>query len=190
MANFPSDVLTDIARGNQYLSILTQEYLADLKKGCNDCIPNGLDCLSISMEVLNNRVDRDLYDDSAKGNVQIMLKLIGDYILITPLTAYWWLSNEGDAPLTAGQIVTKNTVTFNGGSPITVVFTGLTYKRINIAYPSSEATKIAYVNVNDPADYGTIGTPSDIMGAAFTTGSFKQHNGNPLINGNRTLRFS
>ncbi len=106
------------------------------------------------------------------------------------LVAYWWLSDMGDAPLNQAQILATNSFNFADQGTLTIPFTGLTYKRVNMAYPVAQPTKNHYVNANDSGDNGSIGSITDLMGAVITTGIFKQHNGSYVINGNRTLIFS
>lgn len=106
------------------------------------------------------------------------------------LVGYWWLSDEGDEPLTESEILEQNEFNFADGGSMTVAFTGLTYKVPNIAYPDSQANRTEYVNADNPVDTGDLGTGTDLLNAVVVTGAFKQQNGNYVINGDRTLIFS
>lgn len=83
MAEFPIQFLLDVERGNQYLSNLNQEFLSDLVRGCDNCTPDSFECLKNAIRALNYKVELDQYDAVAIDNLNIMLKIIGGYQLVT-----------------------------------------------------------------------------------------------------------
>ncbi len=175
---FPSEALLELERGEQYYSNLTAEYLTDLKNGCSG-LPLSFECLKRLLRALNYKNNLDEYDDIAEGLIYKMQVIIGGYKLVVPLVGYWW-SSDTNAPLTEGQILATNPFNFTAGGSMTVPFRVLppNYKFINVAYPSSQATRTAYVNSADSEDNGSLGGGGDLMGAAIVTGAFKQQNGN------------
>lgn len=135
------------------------------------------------------------YQPSLVYNEQAVINAVSSSTLNRRIPAlnnigYWWLSDEGDAPLTASEIITKNPFTFSDGGVIKVTFTEVVFKVLNIAYPSTQTTITTYTNANELSDFGNLGGISNLLGSAKTTGNFKQHNGNYLVNGNKTLIFS
>lgn len=176
---FPSEVLLEIERGKQYFSNLNEEFLGDLKRGCTDYSPLSYECLKRLLRALDFKNELDEYDEVAETLVYKMLVIIGGYKLVVPLVGYWW-SSDTNVPLTEGQILATNSFEFTAGGSMRVPFRVLPpdYKFINVAYPSSQVTRTAYVNTNDSEDNGSLGGGGDLMGAATVTGAFKQQNGN------------
>lgn len=86
MANFPTDVLNDIARGKDYYSGLNAENIANLKRGCDSCTVKNYKCLKRILRSLDFKVELDEYDDIAKELVKDMLIIIGDYTIKVPPT--------------------------------------------------------------------------------------------------------
>lgn len=120
MAEFPTEALLEIQRGNQYFSNLSQEYLNDLKNGCTNCKPDAFECLRNVMMALNYKVELEQYDSVSIKNIDIMLKIIGGYQLVVAPTV--------DAG--ANQVVSIDdspaiftaTVTLGSGSLISILW--------------------------------------------------------------------
>lgn len=99
MAEFPSQALIDIERGRQYLSVLNQEYLNDLKQGCVDCMPDAFDCLRYTIRALEYKLELDQYDSVSIALIEIMLKIIGGYVTEIPPT----VTTTGDQSIEIGS---------------------------------------------------------------------------------------
>lgn len=163
---FPTDVLTEIQRGEQYLSNLNTEYLADLQRGCTDCLPSDFDCLRYTMRALKYKVILDEYDSIAISNLEMMQKIIGDYQVVTPAKAYWGVKANGTV-LTYNQIIAGNVVNFAAGqSYFDIPYNFGTLQFPWFAYPQSETFKGAYQDLVDPDNQGTIGNVTDLFGPA------------------------
>lgn len=186
---FPDEALTDIENGRRYFSALNSEYIGEMQKGC-DCKPLAYDCLMNTLKAVEYKNELNEYDDIAKKNLDIMLKIIGEAPIVETMTGYWWLSDEGDEPLTQSEILDTNSFNFSSGSSFTVPFVEVVYKALNIAYPNSEPSRTSYTNIANPDDFGTLGGGGDLLGSVVNTGIFKQQNGNYVVNGDRTLIFS
>lgn len=75
---FPSQVLTDINSGKQYLSDLNASYITEIKKGCMDCAPNDYYCLSrILKSLIDLSVVGDYTDVAVELHNQLMLIIGG-----------------------------------------------------------------------------------------------------------------
>jgi len=119
MAEFPSDVLLQVQAGNEYFSNLADEKLNDLKRGCIDCEPRSYRCLQTLMIAINHKVFIDSYDDAAKGNVEQMLTIIGDYTVKIPPT----VSAGADQVVEVGTpaVFTAN-ITLGSGTLVSVLW--------------------------------------------------------------------
>lgn len=120
MAAFPTEALYDLERGEQYLSNLNTEYLDDLKKGCYDCLPDSFECLRYIISALKYKRDLEQYDSIAIANLNMMLKIIGGYQLITGPTV------SAGAPqvvsIDAGPAVFTANVTQGSGSIVSYLW--------------------------------------------------------------------
>lgn len=83
---FPEEALDVIERGEQYFSNLQAEYLADLKRGCNNCKPTAYTCLKRLLRALNAKNELDQYDDISIVLIHKVEVIIGDYTLQVPPT--------------------------------------------------------------------------------------------------------
>lgn len=83
---FPEEALDVIERGEQYFSNLQAEYLADIKRGCNNCKPTAYTCLKRLLRALNAKNELDQYDDVSIVLIHKVVVIIGDYTLQVPPT--------------------------------------------------------------------------------------------------------
>lgn len=117
MAEFPIEALNELERGEQYFSNLKEEYLNDLKLGCDCCYPDSFELLRTTIKALQYKRDLEQYDSVAIENIDIMLKIIGGYVLV--------VSPSVDAGLDQSQPI-GDTVVFTatiteGSSPISSI---------------------------------------------------------------------
>jgi len=118
---FPQEILDKIDNGNSYLSNLVQEYKDALGKGCND-VPNAMECLKNTMNSLNWRKNLSgvVYNDIDEKNIDIMLKIIGDYSNKIPPSVNAGADrtvNTSDAP-----VVFTATVTLGSGTLVSILW--------------------------------------------------------------------
>lgn len=120
MANFPTDVLEDIARGKDYYSGLNAEHISNLEDGCSNCTVKNYKCLKRLLRSLDYKVELDEYDDIAKELVKDMLIIIGDYTIKIPPSVD---AGENDSAPIDEVVNFHAAITLGSGSLVSVLWT-------------------------------------------------------------------
>lgn len=163
---FPSEILLEIQRGKSHLSDLNEQFLVEVKRGCNDCAPNGYYKLASILDSLEDKAEIGDYDDVSVELYNQMLYIIGgSEVPVGDIVAYFGSKDDGTV-LTYSEIVTQGTqVIITDASSITFPFNVTDFERWWFAIPSIEGAYAKYEDTVNVLNKGDIGTDQDLIGA-------------------------
>lgn len=170
---FPQQVLDDITTGYGYYSALNEGFIADLKKGCNNCLPKHGKCLMGLLISLKNKASVGDFDAESISLYNQMMEIIGGeaYEPVTGGRIYFG-STVTDDPLTLEDILELDYVDWNLGEEMIIPFDMQAYGYPVVAFPVGVILPNRYQNVNFPSDTGDIGAEDDILGVPYEVSGY------------------
>jgi len=172
---FPTDVNENIKLAKIYLADLVERYQDDMNIGGCMCNKGVMYRLDLILTALLYKQEEDNYDEIAHNLYQEMLEITGvggnEYIL----TGYYGYKEDGSI-LTTEEIEAGIPFKYHKGNNVTVPFTPNDFSRVWFAISSTEPIKTSYVEVSNPDNNGSIGSPTDFMDAPTLVNGVRDYN--------------
>ena len=210
-----AQISADLLRGEDYYRILTDQWLQELKKGCN-CKPKEYECLGMLIDALQNAVATEIIpSEITEINYKEMLLIIGSAVVKIPptvnagadqtkqasqsavfnavatqgsaaITGYLWTKLSGGSVLMTGTTTSQLTVTgFSGDMPLGVYEFQITVTDAN-GLTAFDTVKLTVTANNLVAYFGDLATKQTLNESQIEIGS--QVTFTP--NGNVTVPYS
>jgi len=120
---FPTQVLSDIVTAKEYCSKLNEGFIADLKRGCDNCTPKQGYCLMGLLTSLEYKASVGVYDKESQSLYLQMMEIIGGeaYVPVSDARIYFG-STETNEALTSEDIITFPFVEYTINQDIVIPF--------------------------------------------------------------------
>ena len=172
---FPTDVIENIRLAKSYFADLVEDYQNDLNIGGCTCNKNVMYTLDVVLTALLYKQEEDNYDEIAQSLYQELLEITGVGGNTFILTGYYGYKEDG-AILTTEEIEAGFKFNFYKGSNVTVPFSPIDFSRVWFAISTTEPIKTSYVEVSNPDNNGSIGSPTDFMDAPTLVDGVRDYN--------------
>lgn len=172
---FPEEVIENIKLGKIYFADLVEDYQNDLNNGGCTCNKGVMYRLDIILTALLYRQEEDNYDLIAENLYNEMLEITGvggnNYIY----TGYYGYGISGST-LTTEQIEAGIPFKYHTGDDVTVPFTIGNFSKVWFAIISTEPIKTSYIEMSNPDNSGSIGSPTDFMSYPTLVSGIRSYN--------------
>lgn len=175
---FPQQVLDDLTTGYEYYSALNEGFIADLKKGCNNCLPKQGKCLMGLLISLKYKASVGVFDTESISLYNQMMEIIGGEAYVPVEASIFFGTSATDTTLTLEQILAGTPVAYSAGDDIVIPFDNDEYLFNWVALPETITVPNHYQNQNVPSDEGNLGTPDDLLDAPVLVGGYNLMMGN------------